>query len=147
MASASSKNPAFKATTTQACVTMNSFNFSAGGPVPASLLLQLATSSALNEISNASGAIRNYVLGEGLVKDGRTRRTLFFAIYQTGRFGPQNGFRLCLVHEGFELSQTPAGGESDGGQDGFAEAGADIAQGTMEFIVLGTAPEPIADPA
>ncbi|MCJ1329644.1 hypothetical protein MMC10_006324 [Thelotrema lepadinum] len=125
-------------------------SFTDGAPVPAPFFLQLATAGALDEISNVYNGVRHYIRSRGLVKHGRTQRALFFAIYQTERYGPQNGFRLCLVNEGFEIGDAPVQiGEISPGQieDDVTAAEKPIAQGTMEFIVLGEARSPIEDPA
>lgn len=57
---------------------------------------------ALDEISNLEDGdqIERAVRRGGLIRDGITCKAQFFIIYQTGRFGPQNGFRLALVLEG-----------------------------------------------
>lgn len=63
---------------------------------------ELACSGALDEISNSENgeAIERYIRGKGLVREGKTCRAVLFVIYQTTRFGPQNGFRLALILEG-----------------------------------------------
>lgn len=98
-------------------------------------LADLATSGALDEIANSSGSIQHHIQRAGQVKHGRVGRPLFFAIYQTGRYGPQNGFKLCLVHERFE----PDGYDFSGLEE-------EMASGTAEYVVLGTAGPPIRDP-
>ena len=66
----------------------------------------LANSGALHEISNSEDGdgierqIRASGSQGGHVKDGVTRKAVLFVVYQTGRHGPQNGFRLALVLEG-----------------------------------------------
>ena len=42
----------------------------------------------------------------GLVKDGVTRKPVLFIIYQTGRHGPQNWFRVALVLEGARVKDA-----------------------------------------
>ena len=42
----------------------------------------------------------------GLVKDGVTQKAVLFIIYQTGRYGPQNGFRVALVLEGARVDEA-----------------------------------------
>ena len=72
----------------------------------------LANSGALDEISNAQdgSAIERRILTAGnqggLVKDGVTRKSVLFIIYQTGRQGPQNGFRVALVLEGARVEDA-----------------------------------------
>ena len=123
---------------------MSIVTFSADSPLPATSLVELATSGCLDEISNAPDAIRHYIRNQCLVTEGVTNRPKLFAIYETGRYGPQNGFRLCLVHEGFVVGDTET-------TDADAKAAIEmaqkpVAQGAKEWIVLGVAPPPIADP-
>ncbi len=71
-------------------------------------LKELAHSETLAEIShidNGAG-IETAVLRAGTVKDGRTSKGVLFVIYQTGRFGPQDGFRVALVHEGVKVGDA-----------------------------------------
>ena len=103
----------------------------------ASTLEELATSGAIDQIANSPGSIRRYIQGRAVQgKDASTLtwKSIFFVIYQTGRYGPQNGYRLCLVHEGFDI-------ESD-----LTEAEKKIEQSTQEFIVIGPKPPRIEDP-
>ena len=91
----------------------------------------LANSGALNEISNGDDGsgieqqIRMTGWQGGHVKDGVTRSSVFFAIYQTGRHGPQNGFRLALVLEGVRVEEA---------RERLKGA---IEQGAEEFIIIG----------
>ena len=90
----------------------------------------LANSGALDEISNGddgSGIERQIrMVGHrgGHVKDGVTQKSVLFIIYQTGRQGPQNGFRVALVLEGVRLE------EAKERLKGVVEKGAE------EFVVL-----------
>lgn len=61
---------------------------------------ELACCGALDEISNSEQgeAIARYVATQE--RNGSTYRAILFVVYQTGRHGPQNGFRLALVKEG-----------------------------------------------
>ncbi len=61
---------------------------------------ELALSGALDEISNSEQgeAIARYVAAKE--RNGSTYWAVLFVVYQTGRHGPQNGFRLALVEEG-----------------------------------------------
>lgn len=62
---------------------------------------------------------------------------MLFFIYQTCRHGPQNGFRLCLVHEGFHItSATKIEGD---GEDEIDRLEKEIPEGHMEVVVLGEA--------
>ncbi|OBT65385.1 hypothetical protein VE03_06079 [Pseudogymnoascus sp. 23342-1-I1] len=106
-------------------------------------LTELALSGSLDEISNSPGSVCHHIRNHGVVLGGVTRKAVFFVIYQTGRYGPQNGFRLCLVHEGFEIGDGDKSGEQ---RDAVDDAEMPVAQGAMEIIRLGVPPPPIADP-
>jgi hypothetical protein len=109
-----------------------SLSISPSTPLPTSHITELATSGALDEISNAPSAVREYIRNRGLVREeSKTNRALLFVIYQTGRHGPQNGFRLCLVHEGFVVEGPEA-------EEVFGKAEDVVGQGVMEFIRLGS---------
>lgn len=72
----------------------------------------LGNSGALDNISNGddgSGIERRILMAGsqgGLVKDGVTRKAVLFIIHQTGRHGPQNGFRVALVLEGARVDEA-----------------------------------------
>lgn len=106
-------------------------------------LTELALSGALDEISNGPGSVRHHIRNHGVVRSRITRKAMLFVIYQTGRYGPQNGFRLCLVHEGFDVR---VGDEFGGQRDAVDDAEMPVAQGATEIIRLGVPPPPIADP-
>ncbi|KAJ4312921.1 hypothetical protein N0V84_009690 [Fusarium piperis] len=108
-------------------------------PLSPSLLHQFALGSPLDEISNRPGAIRHHIFwhGDRNKETNKLERSMFFFVYQTGRFGPQNGFRLCLVHRGFHIaSATKAEGDAEDDIDRLEK---DIPQGHMEVVVLGEA--------
>ncbi len=87
----------------------------------------MARSGALDEISNGDNGmgIDRYVRGWGLLgEEGRTRKALCFFVYQTGRHGPQNGFRMCLVNEGVRP------------EDAREKLMGDIAQDAAEYVVV-----------
>lgn len=63
---------------------------------------------------------------------------MLFFVYQTTRHGPQNGFRLCLVHRGFSIaSESKADGDPEDDIDRLERV---IPQGHMEVVVLGDGP-------
>lgn len=67
---------------------------------------ELACSGLLDEISNIDDgeAIGRYVRNKGAVDEGNmTRKPVLFVVYQSGREGPQNGFRLALIKAGVTL--------------------------------------------
>lgn len=91
----------------------------------------LANSGALDEISNGDDGsgielrIRTPGSTGGHVKDGVTRKSVLFVIHQTGRYGPQNGFRLALVLEGVRV------------EDARERLTGVIEQGAEEFVTIG----------
>lgn len=90
--------------------------FSADVPISPSLIRELANAGALDEISNSPGSVRHHIFYFGMreEKTNKTQKSMLFAIYQTGRHGPQNGYRLCLVHRGYNIpSPDAARGEED----------------------------------
>ena len=91
-------------------------------------LLTIARSGALDEISNGGG-VEHYIRNFGMVRDGKTNKALLFFIYQTGRYGPQNGFRLCLVQEGFEVDASDAATQ-------FQQVEADVGLAAEEVVIL-----------
>ncbi|KAK3688186.1 hypothetical protein B0T22DRAFT_479454 [Podospora appendiculata] len=116
---------------------MESHVLSATTLLPPTFLHQLVHSGAFDEISNHRGSVRHHIFWHG--KRDRPTNTLFkamlFFVYQTGRHGPQNGYRLCLVHQGFHIaSPTKDEGEPEDEIDRLEK---DIPQGHMEVVVLG----------
>ncbi|EPE35397.1 hypothetical protein GLAREA_11096 [Glarea lozoyensis ATCC 20868] len=109
-------------------------------PLPLAFFQQIANASALDEISNSTGSVRFHIFWHG----NRNRDTnklltsLMFFVYQTTRHGPQNGFRLCLVHPGFHIpSPDKIYGDPEDDIDRLEKT---IPQGHMEIFVLGDAP-------
>ena len=102
-------------------------------------LRTLANSGALDEISNMKDGwgiesrIRQPGSTGGLVRDGVTCKAVLFIVYQTGRHGPQNGFRVALVLEGVRVE------EARERLKGVVE------QGAEEFIVVGVPQEVVPD--
>lgn len=92
----------------------------------ATYLTELALSGAFDEISNSPDPVRHHISSHGFVRSGVIRKAMFFVIYQTGRYGPQNGFRLCLVHEGFEVrDENESGDQKDAVDDAGMPVGGD----------------------
>jgi len=127
--------------------TMTSHILSPTAPLPASVLNEIANGGALDEISNSGGAVRRYIFNHGLREKttGKLRKALIFFVYQTGRYGPQNGFRLVFVHQGFCIASATKNAED--AEDEIDRVDMDIPQGHMEVVVLGDAPPRIEDPA
>jgi hypothetical protein len=115
---------------------MSTVPFSPDTPLSTSYLVELANSHVFDEISNDEDAVNLYILREGKVLDGTTRKTLSFVIYQTGKLDPQNGFRLCLVHRGFKIGEEKSG-EVNVALDKACEP---ITQSTTKFVRLRTPP-------
>jgi hypothetical protein len=114
-------------------------------PLPPSILHQLALGSPLDEISNHPDAVRHHIFyhSDRNKKTNKLERSMLFFVYQTGRFGPQNGFRLCLVHQGFHIASATKG---EGNlEDDIDRLEKDIPQGHMEVVVLGEAPVYVND--
>lgn len=113
-------------------------------PPPYTILRQIARCGALDEISNHPGAVRHHIYHFG--RHGRKKiapQSLLFFVYQTGRYGPQNGFRLCIVHQDFRLGSDVKGdGEAE---DEIDRIEREIPQGHMEVVVLGEGSD-IEDP-
>jgi len=122
------------------------------------MLEELSNDSPLDEISNHAGYVRRHIFYQGL-PDKNTRqvqRTMLFFVYQTGRYGPQNGFRLVFVHRGFvmpaksRMQDKNANEKKDGiggeGEDEIDMVEKPIPQGHMEVVILGEAPPRIEDP-
>lgn len=111
-------------------------------PLRKDLLVQIANCGGLDEISNHSGAVRHYIYHHGRLPRGRlprkgsnpSRRPLLFAIYQTGRYGPQNGFRLCVVQQDFCIT-SPTKSEGDT-EDDIDRLELEVPQGHAEVVVL-----------
>ena len=119
---------------------MESHIISASNPLSPAVLQHIAEAGALDEISNFSGAVRHHIywFGNRNKTDNTLRMPMLFFIYQTERHGPQNGFRLCLVHEGFQIASAT---KSEGvGEDDIDRVEQEILQGHMEVVILGSKP-------
>lgn len=112
---------------------------SGGTPLPTAILRQIATAGPLDQISNLRDAVRSHIFwhGERHETTGRLQAPMLFCVYQTTRHGPQNGFRLCLVHRGFYIA-SEARIEGDP-EDDIDRLEAFIPEGHMEVVVLGAA--------
>ena len=84
-------------------------------------------------------AVRSHIFWHGKRDEvtGKLRASMLFCVYQTTRHGPQNGFRLCLVHRGFYI-ESEAKIEGDP-EDDIDRLEAFIPEGHMEVVVLGAA--------
>ena len=121
---------------------MESHIISASNPLSPAVLQQIAEAGTLDEISNFSGAVRHHIYWHGNRNktDNKLRMPMLFFIYQNACHGPQNGFRLCLVHEGFQIaSATKSEGDVEDDIDRLEQ---EIPQGHMEVVILGPKPTP-----
>lgn len=119
---------------------MNSYIVSGDTPLPPAVLQQIATAGPLDEISNVADSVRSHIFWHGLRHKvtGKLQKSMLFFVYQTTRHGPQNGFRFCLVREGFYIaSESKADGDPDDDIDRLERV---IPQGHMEVVVMGDAP-------
>lgn len=121
---------------------LQSHIISASNPLSPVVLQQIANAGILDEISNHSGAVRHHIYWHGNrdEADNTLREPVLFFIYQTTRHGPQNGFRLCLVHRGFHIASATK--SEDDVEDDIDRLEKEIPQGHMEVVLLG--PEPTA---
>ena len=126
---------------------MESHIISASNPLSLVVLQQIANTGALDEISNFSGAVRHHIYHHGLRDrvDNTMGKSMLFFIYQTTRHGPQNGFRLCLVHRGYHIA-SPTKSEHDA-EDEIDQLEKPIPQGHMEVAIVGSEPPVILDEA
>ena len=116
---------------------METHSISTSNPLPPAVIEQLISSGILDEISNYPGAVRHHIYGfsDRNKNDNTLRFPMLFFIYQTTRYGPQNGFRLCLVHDGFHIDSGIK--SEDGLEDDIDCLEKEIPQGLMEFVILG----------
>ncbi|KAH6627493.1 hypothetical protein F5144DRAFT_575997 [Chaetomium tenue] len=118
---------------------MSSHIVSEGTPLPPTILQQIATAGPLDEISNIPDAVRSHIFWHGKRHEvtGKLRTSMLFCVYQSTRHGPQNGFRLCLVHRGYYIaSEAKVEGDPE---DDIDRLEAFIPEGNMEVVVLGAA--------
>ncbi|KAK8859702.1 hypothetical protein PGQ11_010436 [Apiospora arundinis] len=112
---------------------------SEANPLPTPMLRELANAGAFDEISNHPGAVRAHIYNachRNKKTKGKLMQSMLFAIYQTGRHGPQNGYRLCLVHQGYSLAAKEK--EEGTPEDDMDRLEKDIPQGHEEFVIIGT---------
>lgn len=120
---------------------MESYINSASNPLSPAILQQIAHGGALDEVSNHPGSVRHYIywFGNRDKADNTIIMPMLFFIYQTSRHGPQNGFRLCLVHSGFRIA-SPTKSDDDDVEDDIDRLEKAIPQGHMEVVFLGPKP-------
>ena len=124
---------------------MESHAISASNSLSPAVLQEIANSGILAEISNSPGGVRHHIywFSKRDKADNILWKSMMFFIYQTGRHGPQNGFRLCVVHSGFHIA-SPTKSEDDV-EDDIDRLEKGIPQGHMEVVFLGPKPTPPSD--
>ncbi|RYP01980.1 hypothetical protein DL764_006013 [Monosporascus ibericus] len=103
-----------------------------------SMFRELANSTATGaEISNSRDSVRHHIFNYSMrdKETGKTGRSIAFVIYQTERHGPQNGYRFCLVHEGYYIASPER--EEGAPEDEIDVIEKDIPQGHEEMVILG----------
>jgi hypothetical protein len=151
-------------------MTMKSQILTSTSPLPLAMLQEIANAGALDEISNHPGSVRHHMYWRcGREKEtNRLRQAVMFFVYQTGRHGPQNGFRFVVVHQGYwvgsptkdkrerkgeggningneKVEESDKRGEEDEGEgDEIDRIERPIPQGHMEVVIMGTEMTPVA---
>ncbi|KAK8029691.1 hypothetical protein PG993_010982 [Apiospora rasikravindrae] len=117
---------------------MSSHILTDANPLPTPMLRELANSSTFDEIPNSPDSVRHHIFNFAMrnKETGKTERSIVIAIYQTGRHGPQNGYRLCLVHEGYYIA-SPEKKEGEP-EDEIDTLERPIPQGHEEMVIIGT---------
>ncbi|KAK4166709.1 hypothetical protein QBC43DRAFT_313175 [Cladorrhinum sp. PSN259] len=113
-------------------------------PLPLVLLQTLANHSPLDEISNSKNSVRHHIYFHSQRNKitSKLENSMLFWVYQTGRHGPQNGFRLVLVHRGFFIRSATKEGKEE---DEIDQLEREISQGHMEVVILGEEPVCLLD--
>lgn len=121
---------------------LESHLISASNSFSPAVLQQIANSGIFDEIPNSTGAVRHHIywFSDRDKADNTLRRPYIFFIYQTGRHGPQNGFRLLIVHSGFHIASATK--SEDDVEDDIDRLEKEIPQGHMEVVFLGPKPSP-----
>ena len=124
---------------------MESHAISASNSLSPAVVQQIANSGVLDEISNSPGAVRHHIywFSKRDKADNILWKSMMFFIYQTGRHGPQNGFRLLIVHSGFHIASATK--SEDDAEDDIDRLEKEIPQGHMEVVFLGPKPTPPSD--
>lgn len=104
------------------------------------MIREMVNAGLCGEISNSKDSVRHHIyhFTDRDPETNKTWKSHMFLIYQTGRHGPQNGYRLCLVHEGFYITSPE---KAEGApEDEIDKAERPIPQGHEEMIILGEPP-------
>jgi hypothetical protein len=127
---------------------MQLHTLSDAAPLPRNMFWSFINAHGLDEISNYPGAVRKYIFANAMCNDkkkelGTAGQSIVFCIYQQGKYGPQNGYRFCVVHKGYYVgSADKREGETE---DDIDKLEKDIPQGHEEMVVLGE-PTLFSDP-
>ncbi|KAF2867542.1 hypothetical protein BDV95DRAFT_582351 [Massariosphaeria phaeospora] len=119
---------------------MRSHTLSDTAPLPRHMFWSFVNAHTVDEISNYPGSVRAYIFNQSMRDDkkkrpGRAEQSIAFCIYQTERYGPQNGYRLCVVHAGYYVGgREKKEGEAE---DDIDKLEREIPQGHEEMVVLG----------
>ena len=112
-----------------------------GGTLDSEFIRQIAIAGAFSEISNYKDAVRLHLFRSAPApakkkkQTGKTETSHVFVIYQTGRHGPQNGFRLVVVHRGYPIASATK--DEGAAEDDIDVLEKEIPQGHMEVVILG----------
>lgn len=118
--------------------------FTEGGSVSGEFIRQLVTTHYFDEIPNYPGAVRRFLWNKSPNPNNKKKTftgvaecSHMFSIYQSGRYGPQNGFRFVIVQKGYPITSAtkPEGGATEDDEIDALEK--PIPQGHMEIVVLG----------
>jgi len=127
---------------------MQAHTLSDAAPLPQRMFWSFINAHTTDEISNYPGAVRQYLYNQTMPNKksraiGKAEQDIAFAIYQHGRYGPQNGYRFCVLHKGYFIgAEEKKEGEAE---DDIDKLEKDIPQGHEEMVVLGE-PTLFADP-
>lgn len=131
---------------------MESHTLSDATPLPRHMFWSFINSHDFHEISNHPGAVRHHIFNQVMLnnkkkKPGKAEQSIAFCIYQRGRYGPQNGYRFCVVHKGYPVG--PKEKKEGDPEDDIDRLEKDIPQGHEEMVVLGEPylfPDPEEEP-
>jgi len=119
---------------------MQTHTLSDTAPLPRRMFWCFINAHTVDEIPNYPGSVRQYIFNHAMRPDkkrtpGKTEQDIVFCIYQRGRYGPQNGYRFCVVHEGYYIgAREKKEGEPE---DDIDKLEKDIPQDHEEMVVLG----------
>jgi hypothetical protein len=118
---------------------MPSHTLSDAAPLPRHMFWSFVNTHEFDEIANYPGAVRQHIFQQAMRNSkkkvpGPAKQSVIFCVYQRGRYGPQNGYRFCVVHEGYHVGPTKKEGDPEDDIDRLEKH---IPQGHEEMVVLG----------